>query len=80
LSSKSYATDAAEKALLEALYRRGESGKIIPVNGGHHIVRYEIKDFKLVSIIIPTKNLGNILNNCLTSIFEKTIYPNYEVW
>lgn len=79
LSSKDYATDAAKKAILDALYRRNEPGKVIPVVGGHHIVRYEIKDLKLVSIIIPTKNLGGILDNCLTSIFEKTTYTNYEV-
>lgn len=79
LVSKSYATDAAKRAIAEALDRRGELGRVIPVPGGHHIVRYEIKDFQRVSIIIPTKNLGNILNQCLTSIFEKTTYPNYEV-
>ena len=79
LNNKSYATEAAEKAISEALQRRNEPGKVIPVSGGHHIVRYEIKDFKLVSIIIPTRNLGKILDKCLSSIFKKTQYPNYEV-
>jgi O-antigen biosynthesis protein len=79
LDSKSYANDTAQKAISDALQRRGESGKVIPVPGGHYIVRYEIKDFKLVSIIIPTRDLGNVLDKCLTSIFEKTKYPNYEV-
>ena len=79
LTNKSYAKDAAQKAISDALYRRGESGKVIPVPGGHHIVRYEINDFKLVSIIIPTKNLGDVLDKCLSSIFGKTEYPNYEV-
>jgi len=72
-------TDAAQRAIVDALQRRNESGKVIPISDGHHIVRYEVKDFKLVSIIIPTKNLGKILNKCLISIFEKTQYPNYEV-
>ncbi|WP_193872900.1 glycosyltransferase [Coleofasciculus sp. LEGE 07081] len=79
LISKSYATDAARKAILDALQRRGESGRVVTVAGGYHIVRYAIKDFKLVSIIIPTKNLGNLLEKCLNSIFVKTKYPNYEV-
>lgn len=79
LSSKNYATDAAKKAILDALYRRDEPGEVIPIAGGHHLVRYEVKDSKLISIIIPTKNLGNILDNCLKSIFEKTTYLNYEV-
>ena len=79
LDNKTYAPNAAQKAVLDALHRRGESGRVIPVPGGHHIIRYDIKDFNLVSIIIPTKNLGEILDKCLTSIFEKTQYPNYEV-
>ena len=79
LASKGYAVDAAQKALSEALQRRGELGRILPVLGGHHIVRYEIQDFNQVSIIIPTKNLGHILDKCLTSIFANTNYPNYEV-
>ncbi|MFM7365155.1 MAG: glycosyltransferase [Cuspidothrix sp.] len=79
ISTKNYATIAAQRAIKDALERRGESGKVIPVAGGHHIVRYEIKHHDLVSIIIPTKNLGNILNTCLKSIFEKTTYSNYEV-
>ncbi|TAE57887.1 MAG: glycosyltransferase [Nostocales cyanobacterium] len=79
ISAKNYATVAAQQAIKDALKRRQESGKIIPVEGGHHIVRYEIKNYDLVTIIIPTKNLGNILNNCLESIFSKTTYPNYEV-
>lgn len=79
LTTKNYATIAAQKAILEAIHRRNEPGKVIPVVGGHHIVRYEIKDYKLVSIIIPTKDLPNTLDTCLRSIFEKTQYPNYEV-
>ena len=79
LTSKSYATDSSEKAVLDALSRRSELGKVLPVTGGHHIVRYFIREFKLVSIIIPTRNLGHVLNQCLTSIFSRSTYPNYEV-
>jgi len=79
LASKCYATDAARKALTEALERRAEPGDVQVTAGGHFICRYQIKAFDRVSIIIPTKNLGDVLNTCLNSIFEKTIYPNYEV-
>jgi len=70
-----------EKALADALTRRGEYGQVVKTGSffGYYIIRYTITDYKLVSIIIPTKDLGDILNNCLTSIFEKTVYPNYEV-
>jgi glycosyltransferase involved in cell wall biosynthesis len=35
--------------------------------------------YKLVSIIIPTKDMGNLLDKCLKSIFNNSMYPNYEV-
>lgn len=78
---KPYAVTAAEKALSEALERRGEPGRVRQADSliGHYIIRYQITDYQLVSIIIPTKDLSDILDKCLTSIFEKTIYPNYEV-
>ncbi|MBD2488092.1 glycosyltransferase [Aulosira sp. FACHB-615] len=78
---KPYAVIAAEKALADALVRRGEDGRVTEAKSlaGHHIIRYTIKDYKLVSIIIPTRDLGNTLDKCLTSIFEKTTYPNYEI-
>ncbi|MEO0835807.1 MAG: glycosyltransferase [Cyanobacteria bacterium J06642_3] len=74
--AKPYAANAAQKALTEAIQRRGEPGKIktranLP---GVYTVRYEIKEPKLVSIIIPTKDLADTLNVCLKSIFAKTIY------
>ena len=81
LDSKNYAFEAAQKALFEAIHRRGEPGVVAPAPGQtrYHIVRYNIDKQDLVSIIIPTKNLGEILDKCLFSIFEKTTYPNYEV-
>ncbi|MBW4470182.1 MAG: glycosyltransferase [Stenomitos rutilans HA7619-LM2] len=79
--AKPYAYQAAEKALTEAFQRRGTPGKIInsPTCVGHYMVRYQIEDYKLVSIIIPTKDLSQMLNQCLESIFKHTTYPNYEV-
>ena len=81
LDSKTYAIDAAKKALSDAIDRRGESGIVAPAPGpvGYYVIRYDINVKDLVSIIIPTKNLSSIVDNCLNSIFEKTTYPNYEV-
>jgi O-antigen biosynthesis protein len=78
---KPYAAISAERALADALERRNEPGKVVPVEKftGHYIIRYEIKNDQKVSIIIPTKDLAEILDTCLTSIFEKTLYSNYEV-
>ncbi|MGD1919082.1 MAG: glycosyltransferase, partial [Pleurocapsa sp.] len=79
--AKPYATNAAQKALEEAIARRQEPGKITLKNNvpGVYIVRYEIKEPKLVSIIIPTKDLADVINVCLESIFALTTYSNYEV-
>ncbi len=73
--------ETARKALTEALARRGEIGTVysVPNHPGFYRVRYQISEKKLVSIIIPTRNLGDILDRCLESIFTKTTYPNYEV-
>ncbi|MBW4693768.1 MAG: glycosyltransferase [Lyngbya sp. HA4199-MV5] len=79
--AKPYAHQAARKALTEALQRRDTPGKLLdsPTCLGHYIVRYQIEDYKLVSIIIPTRDLSQTLNQCLESIFKETTYPNYEV-
>ena len=79
--AKPYATNAAHKALAEALVRRGEPGEVIsrPNYPGIYRIRYQIKEPKKVSIIIPTKDLADVLDVCLQSIFAQTTYPNYEV-
>lgn len=79
LDAKNYATEAGKKALQETLERRGEPGQVTDSPGGHYIVRYAIKSRDKISIIIPTRNLGSILDTCLTSIFHKSTYENYEV-
>jgi len=79
--AKPYAYEAAVKALTEAIHRRGESGRVLPHTQplGHYTVRYQIDGSKRVSIIILTRDFWYLLNQCLTSIFNQTIYPNYEV-
>jgi tetratricopeptide (TPR) repeat protein/GT2 family glycosyltransferase len=80
--AKLYAYEAAIKAITEATERRNQpvaSVSEIPNVAGSYLVRYKILEHKRVSIIIPTRDLGDILDQCLTSIFEKTTYPDYEV-
>ncbi|MGB3404540.1 MAG: glycosyltransferase family 2 protein [Microcoleaceae cyanobacterium] len=80
-TAKPYAYQASLKALQDAIDRRGEAGTVQAVEGylGHYLVRYKIKDYKKVSIIIPTRDLAEDLDRCLTSIFTQSSYPNYEV-
>lgn len=79
--AKPYAYEAAKRALQEAIARRGERGTVrdIPKFWGHYTIRYAIAEYKKVSIIISTKDLGHELNKCLTSVFTQSFYPNYEV-
>lgn len=81
VDAKPYAYIAAKKALNDALERRGEIGTAEDVAGylGHYNIRYQIHNTPKVSIIIPTKDLGEMLDQCLTSIFTLSTYPNYEV-
>jgi glycosyltransferase involved in cell wall biosynthesis len=81
-AAKPYAYDAAKRAIAEALQRRGEQATVTDAPGdflGHYVVRYHIPHTPRISIIIPTKDLARILHRCLTSIFERTTYPDFEV-
>ncbi|MFM7424158.1 MAG: glycosyltransferase family 2 protein [Elainella sp.] len=80
-TAKPYAHHAAVKAIEAALERRNEPGEVVKHKYflGLHIVRYNIQKPDLISIIIPTRNLGVFLERCLASIFSKTTYSNYEV-
>jgi len=44
-----------------------------------YFVQYQHSVKPLVSIIIPTKDRLDLVKPCVTSLLEKTTYPNYEV-
>ncbi len=77
----SFAEAEKSQVIIEALQRRKEPGKVIrnPDFTEIQTIRYQIKELALVSIIILTRNLGEMLNQCLESIFRLTTYPNFEV-
>ncbi len=79
--AKPYAYMAAQKALMEALQRRGIPGKVdfLDAFRGYKIQPDVLDPNARVSIIIPTKDKASILDTCLASIFEHTSYANYEV-
>jgi len=79
--AKNYAYSSAEKAIQEALARRGEGGRVefIPGRQGNYRVRYPVRGTPLISIIIPTRGNGPALDQCLFSIFKKTKYRFFEV-
>ena len=73
--------ETAKQAIQAALVRRGEIGKVYNVQGypGNYIVRYNLTKSSKVSIIIPSKDQGFILDNCLSSIIFKSTYDKYEI-
>ena len=80
IESKDYAIENGRKAVEDAIKRRGVDADVLtPIRSTHYIVEYKYEKEPLVSIIIPTKDLAEILSNCLNSIYLKTKYKNFEV-
>ena len=80
-AAKPYAYANAARALNEHLRRKGVSGEaeLVPALGTYR-VRYALpKHPPRVTLIIPTRNGLNLLRKCISSILEKTDYPNYEI-
>ena len=78
---KTYAYEAAVRAIADALRRRGEPGEVLRVPGwlGFYRVRYDLAKPGRVSIILPTRDSARLLDRCLLSLFERTTYPDFEV-
>jgi glycosyltransferase involved in cell wall biosynthesis len=81
VDSKPYALTAGIRAVNEHLARTcpGATAELHPeVN--FYRVRFPLPDpAPKVSIIIPTRNAYPLLRLCLSTLFEKTRYPNFEV-
>ncbi|MBK8020102.1 MAG: glycosyltransferase family 2 protein [Chloroflexi bacterium] len=50
-----------------------------PVHSRHPLLTWELRASPKVSIIIPTRNLPDVLAKCIASICELTTYPDYEI-
>ncbi|AYY96514.1 glycosyltransferase [Burkholderia multivorans] len=81
LNAKPYAVDAGRRARLSAIERRGLKGALEPVPQlpGYFRVRYAHQGDPKVSIIIPSKNNGDVLRRCVDSIRSKSTYRNFEI-
>lgn len=72
--------EEGKNAIENALTRRRLEGDVIVNKVGAYDVRYRLeKENDKVSIVIPSRNQGKILDNCLKSIYEVSSYKNYEV-
>lgn len=80
--SKQYAYDAGAHAIASHLERVGLPGCAVErkKDFGFYRVHYPVPEEEpLVSILIPNKDEKDTLKTCLDSIFEKTIYRNFEI-
>jgi GT2 family glycosyltransferase len=79
--AKPYAYIAAQKALREAMERRGEPGHVehVPNCSGLYVPRYDLRRRGKVSIVIPSRDRAEDLERCLRSLFLKSTYPEFEV-
>ena len=67
-------------ALQEYLAQTGQPGQVRPglLPGTWRVAR-KISQPPGISIIIPFRDKARLLSQCLTSIFQKTVYPHFEV-
>lgn len=77
---KSYAHDAGLQAINDHLVRTGIDAEVLPLSIGYYRVHYALPSpAPLVSLIIPTRNGLKLIRQCVSSIINKTVYPNYEI-
>jgi len=80
LGEKSYIADSARRALSEHFQRTGEAVTLERTLGGHWHVGYPLpRERPLVSIIIPTRNAGELVQLCVASIIARTNYAPFEI-
>ncbi len=80
ISAKPYTIESAKKALTQHLKRQGLTGEIVDsAVVTTYKINYEIDGNPLISILIPNKDSIEDLNQCITSIREKSTYRNYEI-
>lgn len=80
VSAKPYIIDAAHRALSEHLERVGLKGEVLDgAAPSVYRIRYELIGEPMISIIIPNKDHIEDLDKCLSSIYSKSTYGNFEI-
>ena len=59
--------------------RRGWGGAAVALPTANRALRTVSDDGPLVSIVIPTGGNVRLLAQCVSTIFERTLYRNFEV-
>lgn len=79
LKAKTYAYDAAVRALRESAERRGWPAEVLEVAPGRYATRYRVRGRPLVSLLIPMRDRAKLTAQCLKSIEEKSTHRPYEI-
>src|SRR5690606_8859055 len=81
IAAKPYVLDASRRVRVDTLMRRGLEGTVEPVEQmqGYFRVKYHLRGTPLISIIIPSRDNGSVLQRCIESIQQKSSYQNYEI-
>lgn len=81
LSEKSYAVQRGLKAVQDFFTDEEPEVEVSMLESAPHFrVKYPIPDDQpLVSLIIPTKDMGDLVRGCVTSIIEHTDYKKFEI-
>ena len=73
---------SARKALSDHLVRKGQVGAAMPhplVPIWHRVKRTLPEVTPLVSVIVPTRDMAQVLQICIDGILNRTNYPNLEL-
>ncbi|MBR5432620.1 MAG: glycosyltransferase family 2 protein, partial [Bacteroidales bacterium] len=82
ISAKPYAIEAAKGAVADHLRRHGyDHFKITSTRAFETIfkITYEVQGTPKISIVIPNCEHKDDLKRCIDSIYEKSVYDNYEI-
>ncbi|MCA1553355.1 MAG: glycosyltransferase family 2 protein, partial [Chloroflexi bacterium] len=79
-SRKPYAREAQLQVIGAYLLRQGlHEGRAFMDRSGFIRVEWSYDQTRLVSIIVPSNGANALLRRCVTSILERTRYPNFEI-
>ncbi len=78
--AKMYAYEAGQRAVEDALARRGLSGRVTRAEDlGRYHVRLDISGNPEVAIVIPTRDRVELLRRCIESIERVSTYSKYSI-
>jgi O-antigen biosynthesis protein len=82
MEAKGYAREAGRKAVADHLREAGVSAEVTsaPEIPSANRVRYTLPaPPPLVTLLVPTRDRGDVLRRCLASVLEKTRYAPFEI-